>query len=119
MNILKPDLAHGEFVAAYHSGRIRVTFDPPAAARFLSARLMLPLFMLPVLGLGVALALLGWIWTGLGIIALGIVVPRLIKRGAPHFLLTQALDDAALYDDLIKTAVMQITTLTDPVSPSP
>lgn len=119
MNILSTHLAHREFAAAYHSGRLRVTFDPPAAARFLSARLMLPLFMLPVLGLGVALALLGWIWIGLGVIALGIIVPRLIKRGAPHFLLTQALADAALYDELIHTHVMQIAALTRDGDTSP
>lgn len=69
---------------------------------------MLPLFMLPVLGLGVALALLGWIWSGLGVIALGIIVPRLIKRSAPHFLLKQVLADPTLYDEVIRAGVMRI-----------
>ncbi|MGA0024514.1 MAG: hypothetical protein ACO3F9_07690 [Burkholderiales bacterium] len=99
---------HGEFVAAYRAGTISVNFDPGAAARFLSARLLLPLFMLPVLGIGVALALTGWIWTGLAVIALGIIVPRLIKRGAPHFLLQQALGDEDLYRDVLRAGVMQV-----------
>lgn len=99
---------HSEFVAEYQSGRISVNFDAPRAGRLLSARLLLPLFMLPLLGVGVALALFGWLWSGLAVIALGIVVPRLIKRSAPHFLLTQVLQDAALYDEVYGSGVMQI-----------
>lgn len=101
-------LTHAEFIAAYQGGDVRVNFDPKLAAQFLSARLLLPLFMMPVLGAGVALALVGWIWTGLLVIALGIIVPRLIKRGAPHFLLHQVLDDPALYQELQKNGVMEL-----------
>ena len=63
---------------------------------------------LPVLGLGVGLALVGWLWSGLGIIALGIIVPRLIKRSAPHFLLTQALEDETMFNELMRSAAMRI-----------
>ncbi len=101
-----PILSHAEFLSAYRDGTIIVNFDPKAAARFLSGRLLLPLFMMPVLGCGVALALVGWIWTGLTVIALGIIVPRLIKRGAPHFLLQQALNDASLYQELLQNSIM-------------
>ena len=101
-------LNHAEFAAAYRAGRITVEFDPKQAARLLSAQLLLPFMTLPVLGAGVALALTGWLWTGLALIALGIMVPRLIKRSAPHFLLTQALDDKALFDELMRSAAMRI-----------
>ena len=101
-------LNHDEFTAAYRSGEVIVNFEPVAAARFLSARLLLPLFMLPVLGIGVGLALTGWIWTGLTVIALGIIVPRLIKRGAAHFLLQQLLTDAALYNELLHNRIIEV-----------
>lgn len=101
-------MSHREFVAAYRDGAVIVNFDPKLAARFLSAQLLLPLFMMPVLGIGVALALVGWIWSGLTVIALGIIVPRLIKRGAPHFLLQQALDDETVYNNLQRSGVIQI-----------
>lgn len=101
-----PPLSHSEFIKAYRDGTIIVNFDPKAAARFLSGRLLLPLFMMPVLGCGVALALVGWVWTGLAVIALGIIVPRLIKRGAPHFLLQQSLGDVSLYQELLQNGVM-------------
>jgi hypothetical protein len=101
-------LSHTEFIAAYRDGSIIVNFEPKAAARFLSGRLLLPLFMMPVLGIGVALALSGWIWTGLLVIALGIILPRLIKRGAPHFLMQQVLDDGNLYQELLRDGVIQL-----------
>jgi hypothetical protein len=102
-------MTHAEFVAAYRRGEIRVEFDPRGAARFLSARLLLPFVMMPILGIGVAVALVGWFFTGLAIIALGIVVPQLIKRSAPHFLLQQALQDPAVYDELTITDVLRTT----------
>jgi hypothetical protein len=101
-------LTHREFVAAFHNDAITVTFDAKGAARFLSARLLLPLFMMPVLGIGVALALTGWIWTGLIVIALGIITPRLIKRGAPRFLMHQMMDDENLYRDVVHAGIMHI-----------
>ena len=105
-------MTHAEFVEAYASGKIRVEIEPKAAARHLSARLMLPFVIMPVLGAGVALALIGWIYTGLGIIALGVVAPRLIKRTAPHFVLQQALGDAAVYDEVTRSGLLRVTSVT-------
>jgi hypothetical protein len=102
-------VTHAEFRNAYVAGRVRLEIDPALAARFMSARLLLPLLMLPVLGIGVGLALMGWIVTGLAIIAAGIIVPRLIKRSAPHFILTQALADEKFYQDAVNEDVLRVT----------
>jgi hypothetical protein len=101
-------LSHRDFVSAFHDDTISITFDPKGAARFISARLLLPLFMMPVLGIGVGLALSGWIWTGLLVIALGIIVPRLIKRGAPRFLMQQMMEDEGLYRDVVHAGIMHV-----------
>jgi len=101
-------MTHAEFVAAYARGEIKIEVDPRGAARHLSARLLLPFVMMPVLGIGVALALVGWIFSGFAIIALGIIVPQLIKRSAPHFLLTQALENAAVYEEVTRTGVLRV-----------
>jgi hypothetical protein len=95
-------------VKAYHAGAIRVDVDRAAAARYVSARLLLPLVMLPILGAGVALALTGWIWTGLAIIAAATIAPMIIKRSAPHFVITQALQDGEFYGDVIASELLQI-----------
>ena len=102
-------MMHTEFVDAYAAGRIKVAVDPAAAAKYLSARLMLPFFAMPVLGAGIALALLGWIWSGLALIAAGFIAPRLIKRSAPHFVLTQAVQNAEIYRDVTQAGILHIT----------
>lgn len=101
-------LSHRDFVNAFHDSTITITFDPKGAARFISTRLLLPLFMMPVVGIGVALALTGRIWTGFAVIALGIIVPRLIKRGAPRFLMHQMMDDEALYREVVHAGIMHV-----------
>ncbi len=101
-------LSHQDFVTAFHDDAITVTFEPKGAARFVSARLLLPLFMMPVVGIGVALALTGRIWTGFAVIALGIIVPRLIKRSAPRFLMHQMMEDEGLYREVLHAGIMRI-----------
>ena len=106
-------MTHTEFVEAYTAGRIKVTVDPSAAAKYLSARLLLPLLTLPVLGLGVALALLGWIWTGLAVIGIGFFGPRLIKRSAPNFVLTQSVQREQIYREVTRAGILRISTDAD------
>jgi len=101
-------MTHTEFTAAYRRGDIRVEIDPQAAGRLLSARLLLPIVTMPVIGIGVALALIGWIISGLALIALGAIGPRLIKRSAPRFLLQHALEDPRLYEELARTHVLRV-----------
>jgi hypothetical protein len=102
-------MTHPEFVAAYGRGEIRIEIDPRGAARHLSARLLLPFVTMPVLGIGVALALVGWVFSGLAVIAFGIIAPRLVKRSAPQFLLTQALESTAVYEEVTRSGVLRIT----------
>jgi hypothetical protein len=102
-------MTHAEFVAAYTRGAIKIEIDPRGAARHLSARLLLPFVVMPVLGTGIALALVGWVFSGFAAIALGIIVPHLIKRSAPHFLLTQALEDPAVYDEVTKSGLLRVS----------
>ena len=100
---------HDTFVAAYARGELKVDVDPAGAARLISAHLLLPLVMMPVLGAGIALALIGWIFTGLAVIAAGIIVPRMIKHSAPLFIFQQALKDPRAYDEAMQAKVLRIT----------
>ena len=101
-------MTHAEFVEAYRNGSLRVEVDGKAAARFVSARLLLPFVMLPLLGIGTALALSGWLWTGFAIIAIATLVPIFIKRSAPHFVMTQALEDETFYAGAMSAGVLQV-----------
>lgn len=101
-------MTHEEFIRAYTRGEIKIEVDPAGAARFLSARLLLPWVAMPVAGIGVALALTGWIYTGVAVIALAYLVPRLIKRSAPHFVFQQALTDSKVYYAATRADVLRI-----------
>jgi hypothetical protein len=62
-------MSHEEFVRGYRDGRLQVHVDRAAATRLMSGRLLLPVVLLPVLGLGVALALVGFLFTGIAVFA--------------------------------------------------
>jgi hypothetical protein len=101
-------VTHAEFVDAYRQGRLRVTIDRAAAARFVSGRAMLPLVMLPILGLGVALALVGYIVTGTLIFLAALLLRFLVKRSSEGFLLWRALRDPEFYQQVLAAGVLGI-----------
>ena len=99
-------MTHEEFVAAYRQGRLRVLIDRDAAARFVAGRAMLPLVLLPILGLGVALALVGYVWSGIAVFLVGILIRLLVKRSSDGFLLWRALRDAEFYRLVLAARVL-------------
>ena len=102
-------MTHAEFVAAYREGDITVTIERGAAGKFMDRRLLLPLVRLPVLGLGVALALVGWVWTGFLVFGIALLMPIVVKRTAPNFVMTQALQDEKFYKDALAAGVIELT----------
>jgi len=101
-------MTHEEFVTAYSAGELKPVIDAPAAARYVSARLLLPFVMMPVIGIGIALALTGWLVTGFVVIGLGMVVPRLIKRSAPNFVLMQSLQDEKIFNEVVTAGILRV-----------
>jgi hypothetical protein len=102
------DLSHGEFVEAYRAGRVRVYVDRGRAAEFVSSRLLLPFALLPLLGAGVALALVGFIVTGLAIIAAAFVVRHLVRASSQGFVLFRSIDRAGFYRDAVAAEVLRV-----------
>jgi hypothetical protein len=101
-------MTHEEFVVAYHAGRVRVQIDRVAAARFVSGRAMLPLVMLPLLGSGVALALVGHLIAGIAVFLAALVLRFLVKRSSDGFLLWRALRDAEFYQQILAARVLSV-----------
>ena len=99
-------MTHEEFVAAYQAGRLRVRIDRTAAARFVSGRAMLPLVMLPFLGLGVALALVGYLIIGAIVFIAALLLRFLVKRSSDGFLLWRALRDPDFYQQVRAAGVL-------------
>jgi hypothetical protein len=101
-------MTHEEFVAAYQAGRIRVHIDREAAARFVAGRAMLPLVLLPFLGLGVALALVGHYLTGAAIFIATLLLRFLVRRSSDGFLLYRALRDPGFYREVCAAQVLKL-----------
>jgi hypothetical protein len=108
-------VTHEEFVAAYEAGRIRVQVNREAAARFVAGRAMLPLVLLPIMGLGVALAIVGYLWTGGAIFLAALLLRFLVKRSSEGFLLWRALRDPEFYRQV---AAAQVLLIEDSSTPS-
>jgi len=101
-------VTHEEFVARYQAGRIRVKIDRQAAARFVAGRTMLPLVLLPILGLGVALALVGYVIAGVTIFVATLLLRYLVRRSSDGFLMWRALQDAEFYRQVLAAKVLRI-----------
>ncbi len=102
-------MTHAEFVSACRSGATSFHVDPALAKRHISARLLLPLVRLPLLGAGVALALalIGWMWSGLAMIAAGVLLPWLAVRAAPQLILDEALASEARFAEFIASGLLK------------
>lgn len=102
-------LSYAAFITAWREDAIRIEVDPASAATLVSARLLLPFVAVAIIGLGIGLVLWGWTWAGLAVGAAGILVPRMIKRSAPGFLLTRIAEDPDLYEAAIECGALRYT----------
>lgn len=101
-------MTHEEFVAAYQAGRLRVKVDRDAASRFVSGRALLPLALLPFLGLGVALALVGYIITGTIVFLAALLLRFLVRRSSDGFIVWRALRDPEFYRQATAAQVLSV-----------
>jgi hypothetical protein len=101
-------VTHAEFVAAHRAGQLRARIDREAAARLVSARLMLPFVLLPVLGTGVALALLGHYVAGVLVFAAALGLRYAVRRTASGFVLQRALEDERYYADALAAGLLRL-----------
>ena len=99
-------MTHAEFVAAYRAGRLSVQIDRDKAARFVSQRMLLPLFLLPVLGLAVALALAGWMVTGIALFLGAIAFRYIVRASGRGFVLSRSLQDPQFYQQALAAGLI-------------
>jgi len=102
-------MTHAAFVAAWREGRLRVEVDRKAAARAVSARLMLPLVLLPVMGAGIALALIGRTFIGAAVFLAALGLRFAVRRSAAGFVLQRALADERFYAEAIASGLIKFS----------
>lgn len=103
-----PYVAYEDFRSGLPAGRFRVVVDPKLARRYVSQRLMLVVVVLPVIGVGMALALTGRTWPGALLIAAGVLLNRVVMWQAGRILLYLASRDAKTYAQVTQEGVMEV-----------
>lgn len=101
-------MTHGEFVAAWRDGRLRIRVDAQRAPSFVSARMLLPFLLLPLLGAAVALALLGFVLIGVALGAAALLLRFLVRRSSAGFVLSRSLEHPSFYRDALAAGVLQL-----------
>ena len=99
-------MSHQEFVHAFRAGHLHVQVDRAAAARLVSGRLLLPFFLLPLLGLGVALALSGYLFTGIAVFLGALGLRFLVRASSRGFVLNRSLQDPAFYEEMVRRRIL-------------
>jgi hypothetical protein len=105
-------MTHAEFVAAWREGRLRVEVDRKAAARAVSARLMMPFALLPVMGAGVALALMGRYLIGAAVFLAAFGLRFAVRRSAAGFVLQRVLADERFYAEALASGLVKLASET-------
>jgi hypothetical protein len=97
-----------EFRAGLPAGRFRVIVNPEKAQKYIKHRLFIVGIALPLLGIGAALAISGYVWVGLPMVVLGALLPRVVKAHAPKILLHLAQQDAKTYQEAIDFEILEV-----------
>jgi hypothetical protein len=101
-------VAFDEFRSGLAAGRLRVIVNPKLARRYVSQRLLLMVLVVPVIGVGLALALVGATWPGALLVFGGVALNRVVSWQAPKILLYLASRDAGVYEQATHGGVMEV-----------
>ncbi|AYQ26647.1 MULTISPECIES: hypothetical protein [unclassified Polaromonas] len=99
---------HQEFKTGLPHGRFRVIVNPERAQKYVKHRLFVVGISLPLLGVGVVLSMYGYLWVGLPMVVVGVLMHRVIKAHAPKILLHLALSDAKTYEEAMEYEILEV-----------
>ena len=102
------NVSYEEFRTGLPAGHFRVIVNPTLAPKYVQHRLWIKMLVLPVLGIGIALGISGYLWVGLGLVLVGMLAPRLIKKRSPELLLHLATRDREIYREAIDYEILEV-----------
>ena len=97
-----------DFRSGLPAGRFRVIVDPKLARRYVSQRLLLIVLVLPLIGVGMALALTGRPWPGALLVAAGVLLNRVVMWQSGRIVLYLAMHDAKSYEQVTQHGIMEV-----------
>jgi hypothetical protein len=101
-------VSHAEFRSGVPAGRYHLIVNPERAQKYVKHRLFVAGISLPLLGIGAALAISGYLWAGLPMVLIGFVLPRIIKAHAPKILLHLAMNDEKTYFEAMDYEILEV-----------
>lgn len=102
------EVSYAEFCRGLPAGRFRLIVNPERAKKYIRHRLLIVPITLPMMGVGVALALSGYPWAGLVLVAAGVGLNRLVTAQAPRILLHLATREARTYHEAIDYEILEV-----------
>ena len=101
-------VSYEDFRTGLPAGRFQVIVNPALAQKYVRHRLFIVGIVLPLLGIGAALAVSGYTWVGLALVLAGALLPRVIKAQAPKILLYLAQHDAKTYVEATSYGILEV-----------
>lgn len=100
--------SHQDFCAGVPAGRFNLIVNPERAQKYVKHRLFIVGIALPLIGIGTALSWSGYVWAGLPMIAIGFLLPRVVKGQAPKILLHLVLQDEKTYREAVDYEILEV-----------
>ena len=97
-----------EFMTGLPVGRYRLIVNPERSYKYVRHRMFLNGISIPLLGTGVALALVGYMWPGVIICLFAWGLRRFVKSQAPKILLHLVQQDAKVYYESLEFEIMEV-----------
>ena len=107
-DVFVPHIPHRDFKAGLPFGHFRVVVNPTLAVSYVVHLTRVKYITLAAIGVGVALALSGYVVGGGLMVLLGIAAHRLVKRQAGPILLHLAQRNEAIYEEATGHGVMEV-----------
>jgi len=107
-DVFVPHIPHRDFKAGLPFGHFRVVVNPTLALSYVVHITRVKYITLAAIGVGVALALSGYVVGGGVMVLLGIAAHRLVKRQAGPILLHLAQRNEAIYEEATGHGVMEV-----------
>jgi multisubunit Na+/H+ antiporter MnhB subunit len=99
---------HAEFRAGLPAGHFRLIVNPDRARKYVRHRLLIFPISLSVAGVGVALALVGHAFWGIGLVALAVLANRVVSAQAANILLHLATQDERVYFQAMEFEILEV-----------
>jgi len=101
-------VAHQDFKTGLPFGRFRLIVNPERAQKYVRHKLFVNGICIPMLGLGAAAAISGYMVVGIPLVVLGALLKLFVKKHAARILVHLAQQDPKIYNEAIEYEILEV-----------